>query len=77
MGHAKDMADRLPPLYRDGTLIRGTEDGSVGGILDSPAIQLEIFDEDAREVQRAHWFDSALELEEVANLAAILPRAAI
>lgn len=64
MGHADAMADRLPPLYREGRLIRG--------VLEVPAVQLEILDEDAREVQRSHWFDMVLELEEAARLAAIL-----
>jgi len=59
-----DMARRLPPLYRDGELVRG--------LLAVAGVQLDTFDDDAREVQRAHWFDSALEPEEVTRLAALL-----
>ncbi len=58
------MAERLPRLYRDGGLVRG--------LLGVPAVQLEILDEDAREVQIAHWFDTARTLDEAAKLAAIL-----
>ncbi len=64
MGHALDMLARLPRLYRDGELVRD--------VLELPALQLEILDEEGREVQRAHWFNSALELDEAAKLAAIL-----
>lgn len=64
MSHARDMANRLPQLYRDGELIRD--------LLKVPGLQLEILDEEVREVQRAHWFDSALELAEAAKLAAVL-----
>ena len=58
------MAGRLPQLYRDGELVRG--------MLGVPAIQLEILDEDAREVQIAHWFATARSLDEGAKLAALL-----
>src|ERR1044071_5189613 len=58
------MLSRLPQLYRDGELVRDT--------LELPALQIEIFDQYAREVQRAHWFDTTLELEEAARLAALL-----
>ena len=64
MNHLAEMIRRLPHLYRDGTLVRG--------LLAQAAVQLEIWDEDAREVQRAHWFDAALELDEAAQLAALL-----
>jgi hypothetical protein len=59
-----EMADRLPPLYRDGEVIKG--------MLGVAGIQLEIFDDDAREVLRAHWFDTALEPAEAERLAALL-----
>jgi hypothetical protein len=62
--HVDQMAARLPLLYREGERIRD--------LLGLPALQLEILDEDAAEVRRAHWFDQALELDEVARLAAIL-----
>jgi hypothetical protein len=58
------MADRLPLLYRDGDLVRG--------VLAQPGVQLEIFDEDAAEVRRAHLFDRCLELDEAARLASLL-----
>ncbi|HYQ68289.1 hypothetical protein [Actinophytocola sp.] len=64
MTHAEDMAARLPTLYRDGDLVRG-----LAGVL---GLQLEILDERARAVQRAHWFDTALELPEAAALGALL-----
>jgi hypothetical protein len=58
------MLERLPLLYREGELARD--------VLASPAMQLEIMQEDTLEVQRAHWFDAALELAEAADLAAVL-----
>lgn len=64
MSHLQAMIDRLPHLYRDGS--------HVHELLSLAALQLEIWDEDATEVQRAHWLDSALELEEAARLAEIL-----
>lgn len=64
MGHVDAMLERLPLLYREGELARD--------VLELPALQLEIMQEDALEVQRAHWFDAALELEEAADLAAVL-----
>lgn len=64
MKRALDMADRLPPLYREGELLIG--------LLEQAAEQIEIAADDALQVQRAHWFDDALELEEVAQLAALL-----
>jgi hypothetical protein len=64
MKRARDMASRLPLLYREGPLVEG--------VLEQPAQQIEIALEDALEVQRAHFFNDALELEEAAKLAALL-----
>jgi hypothetical protein len=64
MKRVDDMTSRLPLLYREGTLVQG--------ILSQPAEQVEIAIEDALEVQRAHFFDDALELDEVARLASLL-----
>ena len=64
MARVDDMLRRLPQLYRDGELVRD--------ILELPALQLEIAGEDALEVQRAHWFDRTLNLDEAARLAALL-----
>ncbi len=64
MTHLKDMVSRLPILYRDGALVTD--------VLGIPGLGLEILGEDGVEVQRAHWFDSALALEQVARLAAVL-----
>ncbi|MBK9745254.1 MAG: hypothetical protein IPO91_00605 [Chloroflexi bacterium] len=64
MTHLSEMLDRLPILYRDGALVADT--------LRVPSLGLDILDEDGIEVQRAHWFDSALNLQEVARLAAVL-----
>jgi hypothetical protein len=64
MARAADMAERLPTLYRDGELMRG-----LLGVL---GLQLEVIDEESREVARAHAFDTCLELEEAAGLAAVL-----
>ena len=66
------MADRLPHLYRDGELIRGSQSGHTGGILGVPAVQMEIVGEDAIEVQIAHWFRTARTLQEAAGLADLL-----
>jgi hypothetical protein len=64
------MARRLPQLYRGGELLRGTR--GRGGLLDVPAVQLEILDEEMRRVQRTHWFDATYELEHAARLGALL-----
>jgi len=64
------MARRLPQLYRDGELLRGTRRD--GGFLEVPALQLESLAEEAREVQRMHWFEMTYELEHAARLAALL-----
>jgi len=64
MNHLQAMIERLPHLYRDGERVRE--------LLSLAAQQLEIWDEDAREVQRAHRFDTALELDEAARLADLL-----
>jgi len=64
MKRVDDMTSRLHYLYREGALL--------AGILSQPAEQLEIAVEDALEVQRAHFFDDALQLQEVARLAALL-----
>jgi hypothetical protein len=58
------MAGRLPQLYREGELLTQ--------VLEVLGLPLEILDEEALAVQRAHWFDHALELEEAARLAALL-----
>jgi hypothetical protein len=64
MAHADAIAGRLPELYRDGELVRG--------VVGAPALQVEIVDESRLEVQRAHWFDTTLELTEAARIAAVL-----
>lgn len=64
MKRARDMAARLPQLYREGELVQR--------VLEQPAQQLEIAGQDAIEVQRAHFFDACLELEEAAQLADLL-----
>jgi hypothetical protein len=72
MQRTDTMAARLPQLYRDGELIRGSASGHAGGLLDVPAVQLELVDEDGRDIQIAHWFDTARHLDEVAALALLL-----
>ena len=64
MKRADDMAARLPLLYREGELVVAT--------LSQPAIQVEIVEEELFDIQRAHHFDAALELEDAAKLAALL-----
>lgn len=64
MKRAEDMAGRLPPLYREGDL--------VAALLSQPALQIEILEEYLLDIQRSHHFDSALELGDVAKLAALL-----
>jgi len=66
------MAARLPQLYRDGELIRGSAAGRAGGVLELPAVQLEVLGEEEVEVQIAHWFNTARTLDEAAALAALL-----
>ncbi|HVE70031.1 MAG TPA: hypothetical protein VNI54_01585 [Thermoanaerobaculia bacterium] len=70
MKRVDDMAARLPQLYRDGELLRGSRFS--GGVLEVPASELEMADEIAREIQRMHWFDRTYELEHAAMLAALL-----
>lgn len=64
MTRAAALAEHLPALWRDGELVRG--------LLAVLGLQLEIVDEEGREVARAHLFDTCLELEEAAGLAAVL-----
>jgi hypothetical protein len=64
MKRAEDMAARLPSLYREGELVVAT--------LSQPAVQVEIIEEELLDIQRAHHFDAALELEDAAKLAALL-----
>lgn len=62
--HAAAIGGRLPTLYQDGDLVRG--------LVEVLALQLEVLDEEARIIQRAHWFDTTVELAEAAGLAALL-----
>ncbi|MGE0824806.1 MAG: hypothetical protein AB7P18_22140 [Candidatus Binatia bacterium] len=64
MTHAQNMAQRLPSLYREGELLNS--------LLAIPALQIEILDEYALEVQRAHFFDATFDLTEAARVAALL-----
>lgn len=64
MAHAEAMANRLPLLYREGEL--------VNALLGVPALQVEIADEDAVEIQRSHWFDATFDRDEARRLAALL-----
>ncbi len=64
MKRADDMASRLPLLYREGELVVAS--------LAQPAVQVEIVEEELLDIQRAHHFDAALELEDAAKLAALL-----
>jgi hypothetical protein len=64
MGRSDAIADRLPPVYRDGPLLRQ--------LIAVQGLQLEIHDERAREVQRSHWFDRAVDLDDAVGLAALL-----
>ncbi len=61
---AAAMAERLPVLYRGGDLVTG--------LLDVLAVQLEVVEEEARRVQRRHWFDTAPDLDDAAALGALL-----
>jgi hypothetical protein len=64
MAHGAQMAAVLPPLYREGEL--------VADVLGVPGVALDVVDEDVVAIQRAHWFDQAVELEHAAALAAVL-----
>lgn len=64
MAHVDDILSRLPQLYRDGAIVRG--------VAGAPAVQIEVVDQVMREIQRAHWFDTTLELDEAARLAGVL-----
>lgn len=64
MTRAADIAKRLPFLYQDGTEVRR--------LLATFGLQLSMGEEAMREVQRAHFFDRALDLDEAAALAALI-----
>lgn len=64
MKRARDMAARLHLLYREGELVER--------LLEQPAQQIELAAGEALEVQRAHFFDDALQLDEAEGLAALL-----
>jgi len=64
MTRLADMTARLHPLLREGE--------AIAAALTPAAVALETATVDALEVQRAHRFDDALELEEAAALAALL-----
>jgi hypothetical protein len=64
MPRVNAMLSRLPSLYRDGELL--------SGVMAIPGLQLEMVDEDATGIQRAHWFNTAVELSEAARLGALL-----
>jgi hypothetical protein len=59
--HLEQMTERLPHLYREGELLQG--------LLALAATQMEIAEEEARAVQRSHWFDATLNLGEATRLA--------
>lgn len=59
--HLDAMIERLPHLYREGELVQA--------MLALVAVQLGIAEEDAREIQRAHWFNTTLHLDEAVRLA--------
>ncbi len=60
----RTIAERLPLLYRDGEL--------VNALLSPVGLQHEIVDENARRVQRRHWFDTAPGLDDAAKLGDLL-----
>ena len=62
--HAEAITARLPALYQDGDLLR-----ALAAVI---GLQLEVIDEEARAVQRAHWFDTTVELPEAAALGVLL-----
>lgn len=64
MTRAADIAKRLPFLYQDGSELRR--------LLAVYGLQLSMGEEAMREVQRAHFFDRALDLDEAVALAALL-----
>ena len=64
MSHLQNMLALLPHLYRDGDL--------VSGLLGVPGVEHEHLDADAREVQRAHFFNALLNIDEAVELAAVL-----
>ncbi len=67
MKRARDMAARVHLLYREGELVER--------LLEHPGQQIEIAADTALEVQRAHFFDDALDLDEARKLAALLDTA--
>lgn len=64
MAHLDEIVGRLPQLYRDGAMVRG--------VLGAPAVQIEVVDQVMREIQRAHWFETTLNLDEAARIAGVL-----
>lgn len=64
MARASALTAHLPALYRDGA--------TVDGFNQLWGVELDMLDEAARQVQRAHWFDATPDLDEAAALGALL-----
>ena len=64
MARRTALAEHLPTLYREGTLVTGFND--------TWGVQFDMLDEAGVAVQRAHWFDATYDLDEAVALAGIL-----
>ncbi len=64
MGRSNAVASHLPALYREGELVTAVNE--LWGV------QLDMLDEAALIVQRAHWFDTTPDLDEAVALGALL-----
>lgn len=64
MAHVDSIRDRLPELYKEGQ--------NLSRLLDVMALPLEEMDQQMRDIQRSHFFNQCVTLEDAAKLGAIL-----
>ena len=64
MAHADTLRDRLPELYKEGP--------ALARLLDVMALPLEEMDQQMRDIQRSHFFNQCVSLEDASKLGAIL-----
>ncbi len=64
MAHVDSIRDRLPELYKEGQ--------NLSRLLDVMALPLEEMDQQMRDIQRSHFFNQCVTLEDASKLGAIL-----
>ncbi|QPJ61316.1 MAG: hypothetical protein G3M70_05185 [Candidatus Nitronauta litoralis] len=64
MAHVDSIRDRLPELYKEGK--------NLSRLLDVMALPLEEMDQEMRDIQRSHFFNQCVTLDDASKLGAIL-----